>query len=170
MSALDRWKHQHEIALQDFAARVRSVPPAAWFMEIAPGKWSPALITEHVAISYEVIEQIALRKPPIRPQPLYKRWMIRFLFFTPTILRQRFPKAIEAPKAFNPKNPPQTPEAGAARILAAATKTISLLDALQLRGEKHLDHPLFGPVSLADAVKLATIHLRHHIVQLPSEK
>src|SRR5438477_2563415 len=56
--AEDTWRHleaEHREAVERFMSLARSIAPGRW--QIAPerAKWSPAQITEHIALTYEVL-------------------------------------------------------------------------------------------------------------------
>ena len=54
MAGLDDALTLNRDAAQRFLATARAVPPERWVTPVAPGKWSPAQIVDHVATSTEV--------------------------------------------------------------------------------------------------------------------
>ena len=52
-------------AVGAFVDAARAVSPAQWTTPRAPGKWSPGLVTEHVALTYE-------QSRPHAPRNLYR--------------------------------------------------------------------------------------------------
>ncbi|HET6763224.1 MAG TPA: DinB family protein, partial [Longimicrobiaceae bacterium] len=51
-----RWdaaRDEHRVALAAYLDAAERMPQAAWTQPWSPGKWTPAQITEHLALAYE---------------------------------------------------------------------------------------------------------------------
>lgn len=154
-------------AVASFGATCRRVPEATWLRPMAPGKWSPARVAEHVALSFELSTRALAGTFPRTRAPWFLRPLIRRFFLTPVLRNGRFGKGVRAPGVFQPGVPPATPEAGAGRIGATAAAFEAALEAEATAGHDSVNHPFFGPVALVDYLRLQTIHTNHHHRQLP---
>ena len=154
-------------AVESFGATCRRVPEAAWLRPMAPGKWSPARVAEHVALSFELSTRALAGTFPRTRAPWFLRPLIRRFFLTPVLRNGRFGKGVRAPGVFQPGAPPATPEAGAGRIEAMSRIFEAALETEARAGHDSVNHPFFGPVALVDYLRLQTIHTNHHHRQLP---
>jgi uncharacterized damage-inducible protein DinB len=154
-------------AVTDFLATARAVPPAAWHQPRAPGKWSPAQVTEHVAIAYEVSRGILRGTFAWRGAPRFVRPLIRTFFLKPVLKTGRFAKGGKTPTHFEPTTTPASIGDLATRLQAAATAFEVDVQAAAQGGQTTLDHPFFGAVPLAEYLRLQVIHTSHHRQQLP---
>ena len=153
-------------AVDAFIAGVRAVPSAAWLRPRAPGKWSPAQVTEHVAIAYEVARSVLDGTYAGRAAPRFVRLVIRTIGFNPIVKTGRFRKGTKAPAFFQPTGTPATVADLTGRLEAAAGSFVAAVEAAASQGQDIVDHPFFGRVSLPDYSRLQAIHTRHHAEQL----
>lgn len=169
MAALsDPWprlRQEHLDAVERFAALARCVPPDRWPLPAAPGKWSPAQITEHVVLTYETLAKELSGGGGMR---LRTKWWQRILlkgFLLPRILRTgEIPTAV-AVRELRP---------GSSDLDQAALIDRLRGGALGLDGELYagrtsaqLTHPYFGRLKAADVLRFCAIHATHHARQLP---
>jgi hypothetical protein len=54
------------------------------------------------------------------------------------------------------------------RLRRAADELARVLHAATLAGRRSLEHPFFGGVGFERYVALQTLHVRHHLAQMPS--
>jgi DinB superfamily len=141
-------------------------PDAAWLRPRAPGKWSPAQVTEHVAIAYEVAHAVVAGTYTGRTAPRIIRLVIRAIGFNPILRKGRFPIGTKAPSIFQPGETPGSVSDVTARLEKAAGGFVSAVEAAARRGQPVVDHPFFGRVSLSDYSRLQALHTRHHRDQL----
>jgi len=153
-------------AIEAFIAGARAVPPAAWLQPRAPGKWSPAQVTEHVAIAYEVARAVVDGTYAGRAAPRIVRLVIRTIGFNPIVRSGRFRKGTKAPAVFQPTGSPASVADLTGRLEAAAGGFVAAVEAAARRGQAVVDHPFFGRVALPDYTRLQAIHTRHHHEQL----
>ena len=102
MSDLDDAISANREACQRYLATARKVAKEEWSQPVAPGKWSPAQITEHVALSTEVALKAIKGDPSMGSIPRFLRWLPRTLGFNPTIRKGRFPAKQRGPAIFKP--------------------------------------------------------------------
>jgi hypothetical protein len=153
-------------SVAEFLATARGVDSAGWSREPVPGKWSPAQVTEHVALAYERTREL-LRGPAGPGVPRLLRPIVRFLYVRPILRTGRFPAKGKAPKQFRPSSSPGTAEALCGRLETAAHGLETDLERLESAGQRALDHPVFGRIKLADALRFQAFHTAHHRQQLP---
>jgi hypothetical protein len=134
-----------------------------WNEPVAPGKWSPAQILEHVARAIEDSGSDMHGRPSRMlsiPAPL------RFL---PRIL---FRRALRRSALFKAKtNPSMNPEAGPADPTEGRARMERAWQEFEA-GRRSLTGParsrIFGTVPAEDYVRFQTLHVLHHLSQLPA--
>ena len=141
--------------------------PEAHWHRAPPGKWTPAQIVQHLAISIDgsgrAFEQ-RRAKPPMRrrPRPVRQR-LAQFVYLDIGLI----PSGRPAPAATEPA---ERPDAGAverqlrdgvARFLALAHE---LLPAR--RNDLFVKHPAFGDLTLPEWLQFHIRHCAHHAKQI----
>jgi hypothetical protein len=166
MSALDDALAANRAAAKQFLATARAVAKEKWAAPIAPGKWSPAQITEHVALSTEVALKAIKGDKSMGSIPRFLRWLPRKLGFDPTIKKGRFPEKQRGPAIFKPSDAHANYEISAARFDRAIADLESQVRELAKAGKYAFEHSFFGRVAIADYVKFNALHSEHHERQL----
>jgi hypothetical protein len=139
-----------------------------WTTPRAPGKWSPAQVTEHVARSLEEGANVIAGKPSKLPSlPAIIR-PIAHWFFNRVVRTGKFPKA-RTNRAMNPASAPTTPAtpADARTRLHAAFATFERECKARVAAGRPVESPAFGVVSVEDYMRFTELHTRHHIKQIP---
>ena len=166
MAEVEPSLREDQKAVTDFLARARSVGAERWDTPRAPGKWSPAQVCDHVAVSYEASRAMLGGERAQKGMPRWVRPLIRVLFLRGVLKTGRFPKGAKAPVAFQPAANP----APAAENLRRLEKAAADFDAEARRrggpGDATIDHPVFGRIRVTDYIRLNAIHTRHHEAQL----
>lgn len=168
MSEFDSTLADDRKALAGFLDAARRIPVAAWTSPRGPGKWSPAQIAEHVALSYELSLAAMRGAFPGAAAPTLVRPLIRTFFLQPVLRNGRFKTGGKAPAAFRPSPAPGPAEVVLPRLEAAVGAFEQALKAEVAAGHPSMNHPFFGKVSLVDYLRLQVIHLNHHRNQLPA--
>ena len=138
-----------------------------WTQPRAPGKWSAAQVTEHVARALEESAHVAAGRPSKFPTfPSFFRPVVRGLFFNRVIRKRSFPKA-KTNKPFDPESGPETP-AAAARRLDEAVRLFEK-ECRGCAGRGGIVHStIFGDVPVEDYALFQELHTRNHTAQVPS--
>jgi hypothetical protein len=129
----------------------------------APGKWSPAQVVEHIALSLEAAAVDLSGKPsglPSLPAPL--RFLARKLLFERVLRNGSFPKA-RTNKAMNLASGPETASLAAARLDTAWRTFATACDA---HGGAPATSRVFGTIPLSDYARFQALHTAHHAKQL----
>jgi hypothetical protein len=166
MSALDDALLANRAAAKQFLATARTVAKEKWAAPIAPGKWSPAQIAEHVALTTEVALKAIKGDKSMGSIPSFLRWIPRKLGFDPTIKKGRFPEKQRGPAIFKPSDANADYETSAARFDRAIDALESHVRDLAKAGTTAFEHSFFGHVVIADYVKFNALHSEHHERQL----
>jgi hypothetical protein len=152
---------EHERALYRYRERIERLSPELWRQRRPGGGWSPAEITQHLILSYE----IALRNLRGGPAPerlagpvsstLLRWFLLPHIFFHRTLPRSR------APREARPSGEPGSPTEALERMreLGAELAEAALSPETD---RKRLRHPYFGPISPYQFLRLTTVHLDHH--------
>ena len=68
----------HAESAADFAAAAEAIAPAAFTVPVAPGKWSPAQIVDHLVRAYDgFLEELAGGAGPQVKTKLWQRLVLR---------------------------------------------------------------------------------------------
>ena len=155
-----------ERAAADFRARAERVPPALWDRPRREGKWSPAEETEHIVLSHELFCSQLRGGPAMRVVATGWRLILLRLLILPYILRTgRFPRA-RAPR----ESRPVVTGAGREELLGRLDRAVhGAIEIVRRDGTSvpRLRHPYFGMLTVTQAVRLSTVHTRHHLANLP---
>jgi hypothetical protein len=166
MTTLDDAIAANRDAAKKFLATARNVAKEKWAAPIAPGKWSPAQITEHVALSTEVALKAIKGDKSMGSIPGFLRFIPRKLGFDPSIKKGRFPEKQRGPAIFKPSDGHANYEISAARFERAVSNLESHARELAKVGTTAFEHSFFGRVAVADYVKFNALHSEHHERQL----
>jgi Protein of unknown function (DUF1569) len=169
MPNLDASLAANRSAVDDLIA-VAERSAANWATPRAPGKWSPAQVTEHVARSLEEGANVVAGRPSKFPTlPSFIRpvagWMLRR-----TVRTGKFPKA-KTNRAMNPERTsptvPTNPGEARARLQSAFSSFERECRARVASG-RPVESPAFGIVAVEDYARFTELHTRHHTRQIPS--
>jgi uncharacterized damage-inducible protein DinB len=154
-------------AVNEFVGAARAVSPAKWTTPRAAGKWSPAQVTEHVALAYEQSSRMLHGTFTGPAKPWYQQLLARWLGLPPLFKRGDFGKGpLQAPDFIQPSASPASSVALLARLEAAADDLEGNLAAASNAGRVTVDHPVFGRLPLTDLLHFLFIHTNHHRPQL----
>jgi hypothetical protein len=154
-------------AAQRFLATARAVASAKWSTPIAPGKWSPAQIVDHVAISTEVALRAIKEDKTVGSFPRLLRGIPRAMVFNKTLKAGQFPSGMRGPKIFAPSGEHFAFEKSKERLERAVEQLESHVRTMAKSGKESFEHGFFGKLSVADYVRFNGLHSEHHEKQLP---
>ncbi len=89
---IERAIAENRKATEHFLATAHSVPKEKWEQPVAQGKWSPALIVDHIAVTTEVALKAINGDSSMGSIPKLLRLIPRKLGFDPTIKKGRIPR------------------------------------------------------------------------------
>ncbi len=168
MSELEDVIAENRKATERFLATARSVPKEKWAVPVADGKWSPAQIVDHIAVTTEVALKAINGDPSMGSIPKFLRWLPRKLGFDPTIKNGRFPEKQRGPAIFAPSTGHPAYEVSVERLNRAIVALETHVRALIAANQHSFEHTFFGRVGIADYVRFGTLHTEHHERQLPT--
>lgn len=154
-------------AVSELVSTVLKLPASRWDEPRRRGKWSPAQITEHLAITYERATQFLDGPIPVsgRRPPKFLRPFIRTLIRLTVLRTGEFIKS-KTPAAFEPSARPEARQVLCDRLRRAS-------DAFELRAREKLDagirtfeHSYFGTFGIEEFVRLEMHHVNHHRRQI----
>lgn len=163
----DALSADHTAAIQQFVTIVRQLPPDSWSRPLAPGKWTPAEVTSHLAESYRVLrtelaggQGMALRLPRLQ------RWLLRHTVLPRILERGLFPTGARAPRETRPREVIDDATSALRTLTVEADAFVQNLTTRASGGRVHLTHAYFGPMSARQGLRLVAVHVRHHARQL----
>lgn len=149
-----------------FKTAALGVSDSVWNVPRAPGKWSPAQVTDHVGVTTRVARDAVAMKSGMGSIPAFLRPLVRALFLRPA-LKNGFPKKGKGPPIFAPAHAPMPRPDLIAKIDSEVAAFDTETRALEKAGKRTFVHGFFGEVSLADYVMFNALHFDHHREQLP---
>jgi hypothetical protein len=154
-------------AVAEFVAAAVDVSATRWMEPRSPGKWSPAQITEHVAIAYEIAGEIVdgTADIPGRKPARFVRPLIRMLVHATVLRTGRFYKS-KTPVAYEPSSRSEAQHVLCDRLQRASDAFEQKARDKVGAGVNVLQHPYFGRFRIADLVTLQAHHARHHRLQI----
>ena len=165
-AAWDAAAGQHRTAIASYLARARRLTSERWVVPRAPGKWSPAEISEHLALTYE-LGLGELRGGPsaeIRTS-FWMRLVLRWFVMPKLLAGGTLTRAVTAPREI--RNPVAGEQAATlARLEQLAGVLEGELDVAATRGPLRFTHPYFGALSAVQALGFLAFHARHHEAQV----
>jgi hypothetical protein len=166
-SAFGEARELNRRSVTEFLARARRVGPADWNRAPASDRWSPAQITEHVALAYEHTRGLlsGQQRPGL---PRLLRPVVRYFYVRPVLRTGKFPPRGKAPPPFRPSGSPAPAESLCQRLEMAAQALEADLERLLSQGRPSMEHPIFGRVPSPDVLRFQAYHTAHHRQQLPA--
>ena len=166
---LERRLSDHRAAVREFIEKAAALSPAQWLTPRAAGKWTPAQETRHIMLAYDAFRRdleglttVRLRGTPLRRQ------IWRWIGLTFILWRNRIPVAVKAPREARPESESTAPD----ELLPALQRCADAFDAelahtWRTEPRRRVTHPMFGALSLDHAIRLLSVHTRHHAAFLP---
>jgi hypothetical protein len=162
MSALEDAITANRDAAKRFLATARGVAKEKWAQPVAPGKWSPAQIADHVAVTMEVSLKAIKGDTSMGSIPRFVRFIPRVFGFNATIKKGKFPEKQRGPAIFAPSSGHPTYEASSERLERALVALETHARQLAAANTHSFEHSFFGRVGVADYIRFGALHLVHH--------
>jgi hypothetical protein len=171
---LPRWEEAraaHREAAALFVTRAAGVPAEHWKAARAPGKWSPAEIAEHLALTYEHLLAELRGGKAMRVKG---SWLLRLgarYKFLPGLIRDGIiPQGVRAPREVRPEMPSGDSEQTLERFRMLSMDFENEITARRASGGGTLTHPYFGKLGPERGIRFVEVHIRHHTRQLPESR
>lgn len=154
-------------AAVDDLVRAAAACGDAWTTPRAPGKWSPAQVVEHVAMSLEEGADVVAGRPSKLPTvPALLRPLAK-LFLRRVISTGILPKS-RTSYGMDPSSGPATPAEARPRLETALDAFAKACEARSASG-RPVRSPAFGTVRVEEYARFVEAHTRHHTRQLPGQ-
>jgi DinB superfamily len=159
--------NDHAQAVEQFVVAARCLPPEHWERPPLPGQWSPAEITSHLDLTYQVLRAELTGAAGMRllGSPL-RRWLLRHTVMSKILRGQPFPPGARAPREIRPGEIHDDAAIGLTALAAEAEAFSRELTARAASGPVHLTHAYFGQLSARQSLVLVSVHTRHHTRQI----
>jgi hypothetical protein len=165
-----RWEaasEEHGVSLVAYLEAASRLDAEQWGRPWAPGKWTPAQITEHLTLTYEALMAELCHGQPMKARlGPWRQRITRWIFLPHILFHRKFPLRVIAPREIRPG----TVRAGqveALRILEQlAERFEDELGRAFCRGGGCLTHPYFGEVDPVRGLRFIGVHIEHHRRQI----
>lgn len=161
---------KHRTVIADYVQAASGIDEQAWRLPVAAEKWTPAQITDHLILTYEMLGKQIRGEQSLKMQYNFPLRQILRLTILPKIYRTRqLPRGAKAPPEIMPedsKMPRQTALENLEELSDAFENEI-----LSRRDDKkfRLTHHVFGDLKPLKAIDFIAIHTEHHARQLPGK-
>jgi uncharacterized damage-inducible protein DinB len=157
----------HSAALQQFVMTARQLSPHSWSRPLAPGKWTPAEVTSHLAESYRILRsELAGGQGMALRLPRMQRWLLRHTILPRILQGGPFPRGARAPRETWPREVMEDAAPALSMLMVEAEGFLQDLTTRASSGKVHLTHAYFGPMSVRQSLQLVAVHARHHARQI----
>jgi len=167
VTARDPAASTHAAAVNSFLTTARSLTPDAWDRPIAPDKWSPAQVAEHLRLSYALVQNQLSGGSGIRIRtPWWLRQILRWRTLPRILSTGIIPEGARAPREIRPGDGP-FPREQVLQSLQVAARNVE--ETLVRRWDDptcRMTHHVFGDLTPPTAMRFATVHTEHHAQQL----
>jgi hypothetical protein len=158
----------HRAAVESVADALRRVELSAWRVPVRPGKWTPAEIAHHLALSYgPPLSELSGGPGYAVRVPWWKRRLLRWKFLGGIVRRGEFPAGAPAPRETRPGADTLGQPESVGRLRDAASLFERRLAEASAGRRLRLHHAYFGPLTPRQTLKLLAAHAYHHEKQLP---
>ncbi|HEX5727548.1 MAG TPA: DinB family protein [Longimicrobiaceae bacterium] len=169
-----RWQdayEEHRVAVAAYVDTAERLSDDAWNQPWAPGKWTPAEVTEHLCRVYEVIlAELATGQGMQRRLGRWRERLTRWIVLPHILSHGTFPLRVPAPREVRPTEV----RGGRAELLrqfrALSERLEGELDRARLTRSFVLTHAFFGPMPPLKMVRLGAIHVEHHRRQIAPKR
>jgi DinB family protein len=160
---------RHRAAVAAFLASAAATDSDAWTRPTAPGKWSPAQVTEHLLLAVLAVQAELEQRSPMRfVLPAWKRFLLRRAVLPRLLATGRFPAGARAPREIRPSLSTISQEEALRRLETAAAEFEAVCRQAPRLEKLRLGHPYFGALPATDLIRILAWHTLHHRAQLLS--
>lgn len=154
---------EHRAALAAFLRAAEAWPDETWLVPLGEGKWTPAQVTEHLALAYDALLAELGGGASMRPKVTgVRRVLLRWILLPHILARGTFPVRAVAPREIRPAAEASDRAEALARLRSLGERFEEELTAARARGGGRLTHPYFGSLPAAGVLRFAAVHLDHH--------
>ncbi len=166
-SSFEPLRASHQTAVAAFVSKAQALSAAEWDTPLAPGKWSPAQVAEHLRLSYVVFgsEAEGGQGIRIRTASWVQPWL-RFRYLRGILSTGSIPAGARSPREARPG---EGPFDRGETLSALATAATAFEDAIARRWDSRnavLTHHVFGRMPIRKGLRFATVHIQHHTRQI----
>ena len=161
-----RWERavrEHRAALSAFLRTAAGVPVEAWERPLGEGKWTPAEVTEHLALSYDAVLRERSGGGAMAPRVSSARQTVLRWLLLPHMLFHRTMPRVRAPREVRPAPTGLGREEALERLRRAGEQAE---EAYRTAPDARLTHPYFGSLDRSRGFRLIALHIDHHQGQL----
>jgi hypothetical protein len=161
---LDRGLQYLETTRKNIVDATRGLSEAQWNFKPSPFKWSVAQCVEHIAVSEDLLRQLAegqIKQAPAVPDRDLKKTDDAVVTLVPDRSRK-----FQAPEQLRPKNQFGSPEAALRHFIESRAKTVELLKSTPDLRAHVVDSGLLGKIDAFERILFIAAHSERHTKQL----
>lgn len=163
----NRLLDDHARAIGEYRIAAGALGHAVWMAPIAPGKWSPAEVTAHVAEAYRVlIAELGGANGMRLRGSMVQRLLLRHTVLPRLLSGKPFPPGVPAPRETRPTEIISDPALAVTNLVERAEQFARDLTTRAAMQTVRLTHAYLGRLSPRQGLMLSTVHTRHHAQQL----
>ena len=167
--AFEKAKAAHQAAVQSYLRAAAAVPEAQWNTPRRPGAWSPAQITEHLRLSYDMLGGEIAGGVGLRVRTSWwQRLIVRFKFLPGILEHGTIPPGARTPSELRPGEGPFPRDESLAALTSRAASCEAALGSRWNEPGAYATHHVFGRLTPKEILRFAAVHAEHHAAQLTS--
>ena len=155
----ERAVREHRAALSSYLLFAGAIRPEAWDRPLAEDRWSPADVTEHLALAYVAMLRELAGEGAMEPRVSPLRQTLFRWFLLPHMLFHRSMPRVRAPREMRPG-----PAEGGQQPALDRLRELGLQFEMRLAGDPGatVTHPYFGRLGRVSTVRFCALHIEHH--------
>lgn len=168
--AWDALVRDHQVAVAEFATASAGIEAGEWSRPRVPGKWTPGQVAVHLLLAFDAATtELEGGRPMARRTTRWQQTLLRWTVLRRLLAGGAFPPGVRSPREARPLDAVVDQTVTISRFRDASLRFEAALATTLARNPRtRLTHPYFGGISLRQALRLSTVHVRHHRKQLPA--
>ena len=161
---------KHQTAIADYLQTALRLEEGIWRLPVAAEKWTPAQITDHLILTYQMLVKQIRGEQRLKMQYGFPLRQILRLTILPKIYRtRRLPRGAQAPPEIMPEDSEMPRQTALEKLEESSGKFENEILSCRNDNKFRLTHHVFGDLKPLKAIDFITIHTEHHVRQLPPE-
>jgi len=159
---------KHQAVIADYVRTASRIDEEVWRLPVGAEKWTPAQITEHLILTYQMLVKQIHGEQSLKMQYNFPLRQILRLAILPKIFRTRqLPRRAKAPPEIMPEDSTMPREMALTKLEESSGAFEN--EILSRRNDKkfRLMHHVFGQIEPLKGIDFIAIHTEHHTRQLP---
>ncbi len=159
---------KHRAVIADYVEMASRIDEQVWRLPVTAEKWTPAQITDHLILTYEMLVKQIRGEQSLKMQYGFPLRQILRLTILPKIYRTRqLPRGAKAPTEIMPEDSKMPRQTALAKLGELSGEFENEILSRRNDNKFRLTHHVFGAIKPLKGIDFIGIHTEHHARQLP---